>query len=171
MEYGQNIETLVKWDREIGSPSEYTRTPRVAVGYIENIYFDDNIIKEVYLSVYGWGGDGIQESGSYKIQMTNTGECIVYQGCINPDQWDLIVAANQENNICIKLRNEEKTTFNSISNELSKYLIEQPENLGDDSCCSVLPKFKYNSSSDELITSENFDTSYLTVLSKIDWPF
>jgi hypothetical protein len=169
--YGQNIETLVKWDPNFGGPSANTRTPRVAVGYIEHIFLGDNITKEVYLSVYGCGGDGSQVSGSYKIQMTNTGECIVYQGSINPEQWDLLIAANQENNICIKLRNEEMTNFNSIGNELFRYLIHQPEILGDDACCSMLPGDKVISGSDELITSDNFDTSYLTVLNKIDWPF
>jgi hypothetical protein len=168
---GQNIETLVKWDPIFGGPTANTRTPRVAVGYIEHIFLGDNITKEVYLSVYGSGEDGAQVSGSYKIQMTNTGECIVYQGSINPEQWDLIIAANQENNINIKLRNEELTNFNSIGNELSKYLIHQPELSGDDSCCSMLPADKVISGSDHLMTSENFDTSYLTVLKKIDWPF
>ena len=62
LEYDQNIETLVKWDPNFGGPSANTRTPRVAVGYIEHIFLGDNITKEVYLSVYGCGGDAAHPS-------------------------------------------------------------------------------------------------------------
>ena len=98
-----------------------------------------------------------------------TEDFIVYQGFINPDEWDLKFEANQENEICISLSKQEKIFFNSISNELSKYLIDQSEILGDD-YSDMLIRPEYVSDYDGLIISAGFDISYLSLLKNVHWP-